>query len=142
MQDKKTMTIYCCGCLKDVQPRLTNGAEIHPHRRDLHHLPFWKCDACNNYVGCHHKTRTPTKPLGNIPTREIMRARGHIHALLDPIWKSGMARRGKVYTLIAQKIGKGYHTGEIKTLDEAREIYRVIREIKSQLSQGECHAGH
>lgn len=62
------MKIYCTGCGKDVQARLTDGAERYPHRPDLYELPFWKCDTCGNYVGCHHKTRAPTKPLGCIAT--------------------------------------------------------------------------
>ena len=69
----------------DVEVRLTNGAEIYPHRKDLSELPFWKCDTCGNFVGCHHKTGDPTKPLGVIPTSEIKRARQHIHRILDPI---------------------------------------------------------
>jgi hypothetical protein len=63
-----TQTIYCCGCKSEVQVRLTDGSEIYPHSPDLHHIPFWKCDACKNYVGCHWKTKDRTRPLGNIPT--------------------------------------------------------------------------
>lgn len=67
----KRFTIFCCGCGVDVQARLTDVAEIYPHRDDLHSLPFWRCDACGNSVGCHHKTQNPTRPLGCIPTNEI-----------------------------------------------------------------------
>ena len=67
----KRRSIFCCGCQSDVQARLTDGAEIYAHRRDLASLPFWKCDACGNFVGCHHKTKHRTRPLGCIPTKEI-----------------------------------------------------------------------
>ena len=44
--------ILCCGCGGEkVQARLTHGSEIYPHRKDLYSLPFWKCDACGNFVG-------------------------------------------------------------------------------------------
>ena len=121
--------IYCCGCQGEIQARLTDGSEIYPHRPDLHTLPFWKCDSCKSYVGCHHKTEQRTKPLGNIPTAELRKARSHIHAILDPLWKSKRMKRGVIYNIIAEKIGYQYHTAEIKTIEEAREIYKIVKEI-------------
>jgi len=79
------MKIFCCACKSDVNARLTNGSEIYPHRSDLSSIPFWKCDDCGNFVGCHHKTSKPTQPLGHIPTPEIRKARQHIHMILDPL---------------------------------------------------------
>lgn len=61
--------IFCCCCENDVHARLTDGREIYPHRHDLYSLPFWRCDGCGNHVGCHHKTKDRTRPLGVIPTR-------------------------------------------------------------------------
>lgn len=129
-QVKVVMKIFCTGCNKEVEPRLTDGKEIYPHREDLYNLPFWKCDTCNNYVGCHHKTSNPTKPLGVIPTKELKNARQHIHALLDPLWKSGKIGRRKLYNKITKQLGWNFHTAELKTIEEARNAYRVIREIK------------
>lgn len=123
-------TIYCCGCQKDVEARLIDGTESYPHRPDLHSLPFWKCDTCKNFVGCHHKTRDRTKPLGNIPTKELKNARQHIHKILDPLWQQGAMPRGKVYAIIANDLGiREYHTAEIKTIDDARKVYTVVRDI-------------
>jgi len=121
--------IYCCSCAQDVDARLTDGGEIYPHRSDLSALPFWKCDTCGNFVGCHHKTDKPTRPLGVIPTPEIKRARSHIHQLIDPAWKNGKIKRGKLYAMISKQLGYQYHTGEIKTIEDARNIYRVSRDI-------------
>jgi hypothetical protein len=126
------MLIHCCGCGNKVDARLTAGDEIYPHRPDLYDLPFWKCDACGNHVGCHHKTKDSTRPLGNIATPEIKNARQHIHKLLDPIWKSGSRSRGSVYAEISRKIGREYHTGEIESIDEARRIYVIIKEIAQE----------
>lgn len=70
-----TKDLYCCGCQCLVEARLTTGAEVYPHRDDLAELPFWRCDICKNWVGCHWKTADRTRPLGNIPTKEIKAAR-------------------------------------------------------------------
>ena len=122
------MIIYCCGCSKLVEPRLTDGEEIYPHRRDLFSLPFWKCDTCNNFVGCHHKTKDRTRPLGCIPTKEIKEARIHIHAILDPIWKSGKIQRKHLYARLSEKLGYQYHTAELRSIEQARKVYRIIRD--------------
>lgn len=127
------MKIYCTGCEKDVEARLTNGAERYPHRKDLYELPFWKCDTCGNYVGCHWKTSNPTQPLGCIATPEILEARKKIHALLDPMWKSGKIKRQQAYAYISHRIGKTYHNGELRSLEEAREAYKIVAQLHNEL---------
>lgn len=122
------MTIYCCECKKDVVARLTNGREIYPHRSDLYSHPFWKCDSCFNYVGCHHKTKSKTRPLGCIPNGELRSARQKIHALLDPIWKNGKAYRSAIYAALAKELGlKEYHTAEIKSVEEAAKVCEFLK---------------
>jgi hypothetical protein len=120
-------TLYCCYCEAVVQPDLMSGEQIYPHRKDLWELPFWQCPACGNYVGCHHKTNNPLKPLGNIPSKEMRTARGHIHYILDNLWKSGKYKRGYLYGKISHFLGYEYHTGELKTLEEARKVYTYIK---------------
>lgn len=120
------MKIWCCGCNAEVSARLTDGREIYNHRPDLRDLPFWKCDDCGNFVGCHHKTKDRTKPLGCIPTKEIKNARQHLHRLIDPIWKSGKMGRRELYREIAKGLGiDEYHTAELRSVDDARQAYRV-----------------
>lgn len=126
------MKIYCCQCKKEVNARLTNGAEIYPLREDLYSLPFWKC-SCGNFVGCHHKTPQRTKPLGCIPTKEIRNARKHIHALLDPMWKNGKNKRGHLYAEISRQLGYQFHTAEIRSIEEARIVYRIILDISKKV---------
>jgi len=131
----KTKQIYCCGCEAKVGARLTGGKEIYPHRTDLYMLPFWKCDRCNNYVGCHHKTDKPTTPLGVIPTKELKKARQHIHFILDPIWKSGAISRNKAYKRLAKILGKAnYHTAMIRSIQEARQVYKAVRVLSEELN--------
>lgn len=125
--------IYCCGCEVKVEARLTSGCEVYPHRKDLHELPFWKCDTCGNFVGCHHKTDKPTTPLGCIPTPEIKNARRHIHAILDPLWQSGRISRKKLYELLSEKTGRQYHTAQIRSVEEAREVYKEVKRIQKTL---------
>ncbi len=128
--------LYCCGCVSEVKARLTDGREIYPRRPDLSDLPFWKCDTCRNYVGCHHKTRDRTRPLGAIPTPEMKTARQRIHALIDPLWKSGSVPRGRIYERLSGVIGRQYHTAELQTLDEARAVYREGVRIAKEVNSG------
>ena len=123
------MIIYCCGCQKEIEATLTNGKEIYPRRPDLWALPFWKCPACSNYVGCHHKTKDRTKPLGCIPTPEIKNARRHIHTLLDSLWKTGKIRRKELYARLSKELGYEYHTANIRDIGEARKIYKLVKRI-------------
>jgi len=125
----KLRGIHCCGCNKEVQAYLTNGKEIYPHRKDLHKLPFWKCKICNNYVGCHHKTDDPTRPLGYIPTEAIRMWRGMIHEALDPFWKSGEWTRSALYSWMSNELGWKFHVSCIRSVKEAEEVYLLIQRI-------------
>lgn len=126
---EKRKTIYCCECKKDVCARLTNGREVYPHREDLFDLPFWMCDTCMNFVGCHHKTANRTAPLGCIPNPEVRAARKHLHALIDPIWKSGKMTRRRIYESISCDVGWSYHTAKLRSIEEARDVYRSVMRI-------------
>lgn len=128
------MQIYCCACGKDVEAYLTYGEEVYPHRKDLCSVPFWRCPGCRNFVGCHYKTKDRTRPLGCIPSDEVKNARKHIHALLDPLWKSGAVSRGKLYSLLSHALGYEYHTGGLKTVEEGRRVYRTTLKIKNELT--------
>jgi hypothetical protein len=123
--------IWCCKCNAEIPARLTSGREIYPHREDLFELPFWKCDTCKNYVGCHHKTKEAARPIGNIPTADLRAARSQIHKVLDPIWRLNIMPRGKVYSELARRLGvKEYHTAELKTINDARAAYRAVMDIR------------
>jgi hypothetical protein len=130
MSTTETKTIYCCGCRCDTQARLTGGKEVYPHRTDLYPLPFWKCDQCGNFVGCHHKSAQRTRPLGNIPTFEIKLYRKEIHRVMDPLWKSGRISRSAIYKMIGKHIGHNYHTGEIKSVEDAKRVLEFVNSIR------------
>jgi len=116
------MKIFCNACKIKAECRLTDGREIYPHRKDLAALPFWKCDTCGNYVGCHHKTDNRTNPLGTIPTEETRKARSMVHRHIDPMWSKGLIGRKELYGKLSAHIGKTYHTANITTMDEAIDI--------------------
>lgn len=129
------MLIWCCQCQADVDARLTSGAETYPHRADLAAVPRWKCDGCGNHVGTHHKTDNPTRPLGNIPSPELKKARIAIHDLVDPHWKSGVIRRKTLYAHLSKTLGRQYHTGELRTIEEARTVYAAARAFLGPLTR-------
>jgi hypothetical protein len=55
-------------------------------------------------------------------------ARQYIHHILDPIGKSGKMPRGKLYARIAKELGVAeYHTAEIRTLEDARKGYAIVK---------------
>jgi len=130
----KTRKIWCCCCQKEVTARLTNGKEVYSHRPDLADLPFWKCPNCGNFVGCHHKSEVSDYPLGVIPTPEIKKARREIHKILDPLWQNKRIKRGELYRRLAEHLGKeDYHTAEIRSIEEARDVWRAIVAIEKDL---------
>lgn len=126
------MKIYCCNCKKEIEAHRIFGSEIYPNRADLKNYVFWKCETCNGYVGSHQSTRKK-RPLGCIPSDEIKNARKHLHALIDPLWHKHNITRSKLYKLISNELGYSYHTANIRTIEEARLVYKIVLNIKSWL---------
>lgn len=131
---KCTEKIFCCTCDAEVTARLTNGGEIYPHRPDLYSLPFWRCDACLNFVGCHHKTKNRTKPLGCIPSADIKAARMKIHGLIDPLWKDGRMARNRLYALLSEALGREYHTADLRDMREVGVVLQACNDIVKKLT--------
>ena len=138
--NQETKQLWCCKCGGNSTANLVSGKEVYPHRSDLKSLPFWQCVKCKNFVGCHHKTKNRTKPLGCIPTTEIKKARQFIHAIIDPLWMpKNYNKRGLIYRVIADQLGKReYHTAKIKTIEEARQVYRIAQNLSELLEEREA----
>lgn len=81
--------------------KLVNGAVIYPHRADLHEKPFYQCEPCGAYVGCHPGTITP---LGRLANAELRREKMAAHAAFDPLWKTKRMKRGEAYAWLAKKL--------------------------------------
>lgn len=124
------MKIYCCNCRKEVEAILIKGDKIYPHRPDLYKKNFYQCPTCKKYVGCHDKT---TRPLGVIPTEGLKAARIKLHALMDPLWKSGKIKRATLYKLISKQLGYTYHNGQTKTIEECLKVYEIVQKISEEL---------
>lgn len=142
----------CVHC--DATPVLVTGAEIYPHRPDLADRPIWRCP-CGARVGCHPGTEVP---LGRAANAQLRDARGHVHALLDPIWRdawkapayrgangkfdgvrgskrviTGVART-RVYEFLAARMGlteEDCHVGMFD-LEQCRDAYRILRGLDYQ----------
>ena len=123
--------ILCCECAKKVNAKLVTGAVIYPHRPDLSKKKFYQCPDCLNYVGCHPGT---DKSLGSIPSPELRNARLVLHRLIDPLWKGKKIKRSALYRRISDEMGRPYHNGQIRSLDEARKAYVIALKISRELS--------
>jgi hypothetical protein len=113
--------------------RLTTGAEVYPHRQDLHHLHFHVCDHCDARVGCHGDTM---KPLGHAADKATRDARIQLHnRMLDPLWKKlpeddRKAGRVRTYRFLAWALGierRDCHTGMF-TIERCRDAWRALKE--------------
>jgi hypothetical protein len=80
------------------------------------------CDTCKGYVGCHNDGR----PLGTIVDKETKELRTQIHALIDPLWKSGKNKRGTMYRMIAEELKKdSFHVGECDK-ETAKKVLKIL----------------
>lgn len=96
--------------------RLTNGAEVYPHRPDLHKKKFYLCSPCNAFVGCHPGT---TKALGSPANAPLRSARQFAHSAFDPIWRDGSKSRTRAYKWLANELGIPAAKCHIGMFDEA-----------------------
>ena len=111
------MTINCPYCHEPA--KLVGGDVIYPHRRDLATLSFWQCAPCSAWVGCH-KGSIKHAPLGRLATAELRGLKIQVHALFDPLWKSGEFRRSYLYMKLAEQLGIEPKECHIGMFDEER----------------------
>lgn len=88
---------YC-----DGSAELVKGDVIYPARDDLYNKNFYLCKPCNAYVGCHANTAIP---LGRLANSELRRWKMAVHAVFDPIWRTGGKSRGGAYLWLRDKMG-------------------------------------
>lgn len=92
--------IKCDYCGRDAE--LVGGKEVYPYRIDLVAKSFWKCAPCKAWVGCHPGT---VQPLGRLADTKLRLLRSDVHAVFDPIWKSGQMTRNEAYAQLAKELG-------------------------------------
>ncbi len=131
----KTASIYCVGCGCNVNAELTDASKIYPNRLDLKNIPMWQCPTCWNFVGCHHKTKDRTKPLGSIPTKEIRQVRKSLHYHIDLLWKNAPNRRvvrTEIYAKIGDFIGRTYHSAEVNSVEDGEKIIEFVKSLSGR----------
>lgn len=130
------MQIYCCNCEKDVEAAQITGEQAYPHLPSLFVKKFWQCPHCHNFVGAHEKGPLAGHPFGVIATPELKRLRQQIHNLIDPLWKIMRIDRKVIYKKMSKAMGKEYHTGEIRTIEEAEQALMHARKINTYYIYG------
>lgn len=118
------MSLYCCTCKTQTRTRLVTGELVYPNNRKLEDTPFILCTQCKtSFVGCHPNTR---KPLGPMAGTDLRRARSDLHGHMDRLWKRGVMTRKEMYKRISEAVGFTFHTGSLKTVEEAEKIKLTV----------------
>lgn len=134
---EKLARVDCGECGKPAG--LVTGETVYPHRPDLHALPFWRCCACQAYVGCHDGT---FKPKGTPCGPETRGARIAAHAAFDPLWRRKMAKdglnqghaRALAYRWLSEQLGTEPDKTHIGMFDRATAL-RVVEICTKNLRQ-------
>lgn len=79
------------------------------------------CKPCDAYVGCHNNTK---KALGTMANAELREWRKKAHAHIDPVWKSGDKKRGDIYAILKEKLGRPIHIGE-SDIEICKKIIKI-----------------
>jgi zinc-finger-containing domain len=133
------MKIFCVACDKNIEAKLVSGSIVYPRSPQLAHDKFWMCNSCKNFIGCHkNANKNKLKPLGVIANKELKEARIQIHNIIDPIWQGEKMKRGEIYAIISNELGYTYHTGELRSLEEARMVWKIVAEIHNNCVESAC----
>lgn len=95
-------------------------------------IMVWLCRKCNAYVGCHNNTR---KPLGTMANKELREWRIKVHALFDPLWKTGKMRREKAYGILRSYFGYEVHIGE-SDIEMCKKIVKFLESPQFNHKEG------
>lgn len=100
-------SVSCDYCGSDAP--LVTGAEVYPHRADLHSKLFYLCRPCEAWVGTHDGT---SEPLGRLANAELRQWKSMAHAAFDPLWRAKIRQgsrkkhaRGAGYQWLAGQLG-------------------------------------
>lgn len=120
-----------CPYCKDTA-RCVRSVEV--YRRDYGGF-VWVCGnwpQCDSYVGCHKGTKLP---LGILANKELRELKMKVHAMLDPLWKSGGFTRDQAYELLAKSMLIPYRECHIGEFDELRckAAIDCVKRIKAEL---------
>lgn len=126
----------CAYCGNDA--RLVTGAEVYPHRPDLHARKFWRCKPCKAYVGCHKNS--DAVPLGRLANAELRLWKGKAHAAFDPLWEKekGVMTRSAAYRWLREALKMNYdecHIGEFD-VEQCKAVVHACSAYRRKLREG------
>lgn len=96
-----------CPYCKNEAPWVENKA-IYGRNYGKSYMCYF-CKPCDAYVGCHNNSK---RPLGIMANKELRQWRRKAHDHIDPVWQSGKKKRGAVYAILREKLGREIHVGE------------------------------
>lgn len=82
------------------------------------------CTTC----GAHTSIRFDNYKGGLIATRRMLKGRMLCHSIFDKIWKKGIVKRGKLYEILAKKMGipKAECHFSLFSLTDLRKAYKIV----------------
>lgn len=127
------MDVLCDYCKQPAQR--VNGAELYPHRQDLHERIFYQCKPCDAYVGTHKRSG---KPYGGLANRELRMERRYAHEALDLLWQHGyFLKRTDAYAWLAAQLKipvDACHIGQFNA-SMCQRVVVVSRNYQRQLNE-------
>lgn len=126
--------IFCCNCNEWVNAKAVPASHVYPKRHDLQGKIYLQCPTCSGTVGAHRDGR----PLGCIPTPAVRSMRITIHDRIRGIVGDRRLTTCLVYRYLSGCIGQEYHTGNIKSVEEADKILNLLSDLYFSLYE-EAH---
>lgn len=110
---------------------LVTGAEVYPHRPDLHQKWFYACLPCQVWAGCHGDTKNQKGRLADAASRRLKIA---AHEAFDPLWRTKRMTRPAAYAWLRKQLGldeRACHMGWMSD-DDLRRVIAVSTEYRTK----------
>lgn len=118
----------CPYCQKEAE--WVDNKEVYGRRYGKSYMAYY-CRPCDAYVGCHNNTRAP---LGTMANKELRMWRMKAHDVIDPLWKLGIYKRGRVYELLKGHFGEEVHIGE-SDIERCKAIIEIVPKLFTRVSR-------
>lgn len=114
----------CTYCGKEAQ--LVTGAEVWPHRSDLHEKKVWVCVPCDARANCHG---TSDKPMSSLANAKLRAVRREAHRVFDQAWQSGRISRNAAYLSLAHAMRMSKNRCHIGffSIKQCRRVIHIVK---------------
>lgn len=122
----------CHRCGLDAEK--VTGKTLYPHRKELHHKRFFRCDPCGAHVGVHESGENKGKPFGKLANFQERKHRIMAHHYFDKVWRNGHMGRHAAYSWLASSLGipkSRCHIGEF----DVETCIKVIQICKGMFKE-------